>query len=467
MPMTPPPMTPLPMTPLPMTRATVVIVNYNGAHLLPACLAGLRAQDLPAGQFRTVVVDNASHDGSLELLARDYPWVEVIASPTNTGFAGGNNLALRAVRTEYAVLLNNDAIPEPGWLASMVAALDADERLGAVGGKVVFRPRFLRLTWRTPGFSPGPHDPRELGARVYRVEVNGRDVTDKVLWESLTFGPEGAGSDRFRWTRPAGELLVPVQNSPGDLAEDAKIVFRVAAEADKPLEIAGPGVSVSGTISGTGTELVLAVPEGSPLLDVINNVGGIVLASGYGADRGFQEVDLGQYDEPAEVFSGCGNGMALRTAAGREVGWFDDDFFMYYEDTDLSWRLRARGWSIRYEPAGVLRHIHSASSKEWSPRWVFHVDRNRLLMLTKNAPARLALSAVLRYPASAASMLVRSLREGASRRRRPAVRPHLLRARVMGSYLRLLPVMLVRRRAAGRRATVSRKELARWLVTSR
>jgi GT2 family glycosyltransferase len=451
-----------------MPRATVVIVNYNGAHLLPACLAGVRAQDLPPGQFRTVVVDNASRDGSLELLAREYPWVEVVASPTNTGFAGGNNLALRAVDTEYAVLLNNDAAPEPGWLRSMLAALDADSRLGAVGGKVVFRPRFCRLGWRTAGFSPGAHDPRELGARVYRVEVNGRDVTDKVLWESLTYGPEGEGDGRFRWTRPAGELLVPVQDTPGDLAEDLKITFRVAAEADKPLEITGPGgAAVSGTVSGTGTELVLALPEGSPLVDVINNVGGIVLTNGYGADRGFQEVDTGQYDQPAEVFGACGNGMALRTAAGREVGWFDEDFFMYYEDTDLSWRLRSRGWSIRYEPSGVLRHVHAASSKEWSPRWVFHVDRNRLLMLTKNAPAGLAVGAVLRYPLSAASMLVRAVREGAAQRRRPALRPHLLRARIMLSYLRLLPAMLLRRRAAGAQATVSRKELARWLATSR
>ena len=95
------------------------------------------------------------------------------------------------------------------------------------------------------------------------------------------------------------------------------------------------------------------------------------------------------------MFNACGNGMAMRTAAGREVGWFDDDFFLYYEDTDLSWRLRPRGWAIRYEPTAVLRHLHSASSTEWSPLWIFHVDRNRLLMLTKDATAPLALRAVL------------------------------------------------------------------------
>jgi GT2 family glycosyltransferase len=167
------------------------------------------------------------------------------------------------------------------------------------------------------------------------------------------------------------------------------------------------------------------------------------------------------------VFNACGNGMAMRTAAGRAVGWFDDDFFLYYEDTDLSWRLRADGWSIRYQPTAVLRHLHSASSTEWSPLWVFHVDRNRLLMLTKDASVPLALREVLHYPLTSASMLVRAGREGLRSRSRPALRPHLLRARVLGSYLRLLPTMVRRRRELGRRAVLSRRDLERWLVRER
>jgi GT2 family glycosyltransferase len=468
-------------------RATVVIVNYNGAHLLPPCLDAVRAQDLPAELFRTVVVDNASVDGSVDLLARDYPWVDVIASPTNTGFAGGNNLALRDLRTPCAVLLNNDAVPATDWLRNLLAAFDRPgrERTAVVTGKVVFLPKFVRLTWRTEGFSPGPHDPRVLGARIHRVTVDGGsaaeasvaavDVTEKVLWERLTFGPEGTGTDRFRWTRPEGDLLVPL---PAELAEGTvRISIDVRSEAPKVVAVgvdagsrpAPPPTEVQVTPDGRTIEIV--IPPEVERLDVVNNAGGIVLMNGYGADRGFQEVDRGQYDEPTEVFTGCGNGMAIRTAAGREVGWFDDDFFMYYEDTDLSWRLRRRGWDVWYEPAAVLRHVHSASSKEWSPRWVFHVDRNRLLMLVKDATLGLAVREVLRYPASAASMAVRAAREGWRHRSRPALRPHLLRARVMMSFLRLLPAMLVRRwrtgRLPGRWQTVSRRQLQTWLVERR
>jgi GT2 family glycosyltransferase len=450
-------------------RATVVVVNYHGAHLLPACLLGLRRQDVPAGTFETVVVDNASKDGSLELLARDFPEVRVVASPVNTGFAGGNNLALRQVTTPYVVLLNNDAVPEPDWLRNLLAPFDAAGagRLGAVTGKVVFAPRFLPLTLRTEGFSPGPHDPRELGVRLVAVEVDGRDVTEKVLWEKLAYGPEGTGAGRFRWTRPEGTFLVPVQDVPGGVAGSVKVSFRWVGERDKPVTVSGGGLSLTAIAARSGSEAVLAVAEDTALVDVVNNAGSIVLRNGYGADRGFQEPDTGQYDEPAEVFAACGNGMAMRTPAGRDAGWFDDDFFLYYEDTDLSWRLRSHGWAIRYEPTAVLRHLHSASSTEWSPLWMFHVDRNRLLMLTKDASAALALRSVLHYPLTSASMLVRAGREAVRARSRPALRPHLLRTRVLASYLRLLPRMLRRRREFGRRALLSRKELERWLVWER
>jgi len=436
-------------------RATVVIVSYEGAHLLRTCLPALGRQELPGG-FRTVVVDNASTDGTLALLAADFPYVDVIANTDNRGFAGGNNSALRHVTTDLVVLLNNDARPEPGWLAALLAPFDAPggDRVGVTTGKVVFAPRFLRLPLVSPGFSPGPADPRELGVRITRVEVDGTDVTEGVLWDRVSWGTERHGDDVWRWTRPSGELLVPVP----DGASPRALTLTWAAEAAKTVTVDGHPLAVAGT---EPTPAVLELDPRTRLVDVINNVGGVVLANGHGGDRGFEVVDDGRYDTPAEVFTACGNGMAMRTAAAREAGFFDESFFLYYEDTDLSWRLRARGWGIRYVPGAVLRHDHAATSVAWSPRWLFHVDRNRLLMLTKVASPGLALRVLAQYPLTT---VVRPVRAFLRTRSLPALGPLRVTAKVLASYLRLLPEMLRKRREITRTAVVPRAELERQLT---
>ncbi len=447
--------------------ATVVIVNWNGAHLLPACLDALAAQQT-AKPFLTWVVDNASADGSLELLRTRYPDVRVLAAPRNLGFAGGNNFALREVSTPYAVLVNNDAVPEPDWLDNLLAPFlegtgEADQ-LGAVTGKVVFLPSFLRLSLATEGFVPGAHDSRELGVRISSLRVAGTQTLHGVLWERFTYGSEGPPDAPFFWTRPAGDLLLPIPRDHPDAPLELELTW--AAERAKPVRVSWPGGEAQLPVEAEPTTVRVSLPAGLPRVDVINNAGGVVLRDGYGADRAYQRVDDGEFDKPAEVFTACGNGMAMRTGLGHELGWFDDDFFLYYEDTDLSWRIRARGYAIRYEPTAVLRHVHAASSKEWSPLFVFHVDRNRLLMLTKDASLGLACRAVLRYPLTTLSMAKRAVRQGIADRRRPAVRPTLLRLKVLASYLRLLPRMLSRRAEVRRSAAVGRRDLERrWLIS--
>jgi GT2 family glycosyltransferase len=465
----------------PVPLVTVVIVNWNGAHLLPDCLDALAAQDLPAGRMAVWVVDNASTDGSRDLLARDYPWVKVLANPRNDGFAGGNNIALRQVDTPYVTLLNNDARPAPDWLARLLEPFEAPgaERLAATTSKVVFLPRFVSVRVSMPGFVPGGLDPRELGARVYQVTVDGADVTEYVLWDQVAYGPEGEGVARFRWLRPSGTLLVPVDldggtgplragqaTGPGSRASASqlRLGLRLAAEAAKPVEVGWDGGAATVKATQEVADAEVDLPADVRTVDVLNNTGSKVFADGYGADRAYQEPDLGQYERAEEVFTFCGAAVCFRTGALREAGFFDDDFFLYYEDTDLAWRLRALGWSISYQPAAVVRHIHSASSKEWSPLFTFHVDRNRLLMLTKNASAPLAVREVLRYPLTTASLALREVARARQSHRRPPLRPTLLRLRVCASYLRLLPAMLARRRDLARRARVDRGQLERWLA---
>ncbi|MBK1788868.1 glycosyltransferase family 2 protein [Prauserella cavernicola] len=103
-----------------MPATTVVVVTWRGAAHLTDCLDALAAQDRP---HRTLVVDNASDDGSARLLAEHPSAPEVLRLPRNAGYAGGLAAALSAVDTEYVAWLNDDAAPEPGWLAALEDAM--------------------------------------------------------------------------------------------------------------------------------------------------------------------------------------------------------------------------------------------------------------------------------------------------------------------------------------------------------
>jgi GT2 family glycosyltransferase len=122
--------------------------------------------------------------------------------------------------------------------------------------------------------------------------------------------------------------------------------------------------------------------------DLINNAASFLKADGAAGDRGIYEPDRGQYDAGEDVSALCGCSMLISRDALNRVGLFDRDFFMYFEDTELSWRLRKSGYRLRYQPMSVVRHIHAATSKEWSSTFNFFVGRNRVLMLIKHgAPA--------------------------------------------------------------------------------
>jgi len=102
--------------------ATVVIPNWNGLAHLDECLTALRAQSVrPA---RTIIVDNASTDGSERFVRERFPEVEWVSMPRNGGFAYAVNEGIRRADTIYVALLNNDTAVEPAWLEELIAALE-------------------------------------------------------------------------------------------------------------------------------------------------------------------------------------------------------------------------------------------------------------------------------------------------------------------------------------------------------
>jgi N-acetylglucosaminyl-diphospho-decaprenol L-rhamnosyltransferase len=119
---------------------SILIVTYNSAPLMDALLGQLHAEingtNFP-WKAEVVLVDNASADGTADLVKSRHTWVHCIASDINLGFAAGNNLAARSASGRYILLLNPDAIPAPGALAQGVARMDAHPRIGMAGGELL------------------------------------------------------------------------------------------------------------------------------------------------------------------------------------------------------------------------------------------------------------------------------------------------------------------------------------------
>ena len=176
----------------------------------------------------------------------------------------------------------------------------------------------------------------------------------------------------------------------------------------------------------------------------INNAGVILLGSGYGADRGLGSPDDQRFASPVEVFGFSGGAVVMRTLAVKAVGGFDADYFMYYEDTDLSWRLRLAGWHIVYAPDAVVHHLHAASSDSQSEMFAFHNERNRLLTLLRDAPLGFAASKIARFALTTASLAGKPLIGRAVPD--DQVFRSVLRLRVLAAVLSWLPVTLRKRR---------------------
>ena len=120
------------MTTIP--KASIIIVNWNGCKHLPDCLDSLATQCRQ--DFETIMVDNGSVDGSVELVRKRYPWVRLVPLVENVGFAAGNNRGFAVARGTYLVTLNNDTQVEPDWMAQLIAAADAHPHAGMIGCRI-------------------------------------------------------------------------------------------------------------------------------------------------------------------------------------------------------------------------------------------------------------------------------------------------------------------------------------------
>jgi GT2 family glycosyltransferase len=131
-------------------EAAVVVVCHNGQPWLRDCLTSVLASDDQCVRRHVIVVDNASTDGSTDLVAQEFSQVDLVRSRENLGFAGGNNLGWEFVcrrypGTQYLALLNQDTIVQSGWLAELAAFVDCRPMVGCAQSKLMLHPQTDRI----------------------------------------------------------------------------------------------------------------------------------------------------------------------------------------------------------------------------------------------------------------------------------------------------------------------------------
>ncbi|MEM7233132.1 MAG: glycosyltransferase family 2 protein [Planctomycetota bacterium] len=229
---------------------SVVIVSFNTKDLLRECLQTLNDR---AGKvsYETIVVDNASNDGSPQMVSEEFPDAVLIRSDTNLGFAGANNLAFKSARGRYVVLLNSDAFPEPEALERSVTYMDQDPSIGLGGARLV-----------------------------------GRDGS----WQ------------------PSARMFPSLLND-----------FL--------------------TLSG--------------------------LAAKYPESKFFGRFDRtwANQDQSAEVDWVPGAYSIVRRDLLEKIGYFDENFFLYYEEVDLCRRIKKKGYTVQYWADVVVVHVGGESSR--------------------------------------------------------------------------------------------------------
>lgn len=381
----------------------LVVLNYNGGDEVLECVESLLALGWPHDRLDVVVVDNASSDGSADRVADSHPAVRLIRNPENTGFSA-NNLAMTDLEgVDFVGLVNPDAWVDPAWLSHLVAGLAGRPRVGAACPRMLLAERFVAVDVVA-----------ESPTTLLDVTVDGVSRLDAAerAWRLFGSGPVRGPDGELRIG--SGEIVVSVPRS-----DTTPVVDLVTGEP--------------------------VTTRASPPFDVVNNTGVVVRPDLYASDRGLGER-ADDHDPPAEVEAWTGGGVLLRAEFLRDVGGFDDVFFLYYEDVDLSLRGRRRGWTYRHVPEALMWHHHSTSSTEGSDLFRFHNERSRLLMIARNHSAGVTAMAFGRFVRSTLGYFRADVVRPLLDRRRPDGRAVRTRLRALGSAMAAMPRAMRNRR---------------------
>lgn len=165
-------------------KVSVIVVNWNGEQFLERCLAALMVQTVSPHEI--ILVDNASSDRSVDIVRR-FPSVRLMLQDWNTGFARGNNLAIKAAseESEWIALINPDAFAEPRWLEALLMAAECNPAFDVFGSKLI--------NAADPTMLDGAGDVYHVSGRVWRM-ARGIPVKAAANNECEVFSPCAAAA---------------------------------------------------------------------------------------------------------------------------------------------------------------------------------------------------------------------------------------------------------------------------------
>lgn len=352
----------------------VVIVNWRTPLLTERAARSLWPQ-LRAGD-ELVVVDNASasadpHDNSLahlrqlgaQLGSAGPARFGLVQSRRNGGFGYGVNLGARNLRQDALVLLNSDAYALEGFVDALTAPLGHD-LVEATTARLLLEGR-----WRLVDDGAEPASPQAPSAVEPANPQSSSPQSPSAVGPNAPSGAESADPQSPGAVGP---------NSPGVEAQTEPTTGATHSTGSAQLRGLDGGIWVSD-------------PSG---VELINSTGNVVDACGNGHDRSWLAPAKQEHDSP-EVFGICGGACAISARAWRQLGGMRQDLFMYYEDTDFSYRLRRAGYRVQYVRQAQARHAHAASSDSASAAFTTWNTRNRLRVATRYAPASVAARALV------------------------------------------------------------------------
>jgi GT2 family glycosyltransferase len=232
----------------------------------------------------------------------------------------------------------------------------------------------------------------------------------EVILNEVNEGFTGGVNPGFQ--RAIDDDLKYVATLNNDAVADKDWLKNLAAILDKNPHV---GIVTSKILDGKGKKL--------------DSTGDYLTVWGLPYPRGRGESDLDKYDDQTEVFAASGGASLYRVRMLREIGLFDQDFFAYYEDVDLSFRAQLADWKVRYAPTATVKHQIGATSSQLKGFATYQTLKNQQLVLYKNLPGKFWWRVGWRFTLAHSLFLLRAIGRGQGW---PALKGDL-----KGSYLML------------------------------